>query len=142
MARLLVLQGLPASGKSTYARELLDAYPEGQVVRVNNDDLTEAMFGSAFVRSSDISNMLSRVRSEIIRQAFANHAELVVVDNTNLNPNTVKSLHRLAEKLGVEFEIDDRFLSVSVEECLRRNAFRENAVPDGVIYDMARLLVK
>jgi len=33
--KLLVLQGLPASGKSTYAKKLLADYPAGYALRIN-----------------------------------------------------------------------------------------------------------
>lgn len=140
MAKLLVLQGLPASGKSTYARELLASYPAGYALRVNNDELATMLFGTAFGGGSYSGQLLGKVRADLVRQAFRNHFELVIMDNTNLNPKAVKSLEKLAESCGVEFELDNSFTNVPLAECLRRNATRENPVPENAILEMARFI--
>lgn len=140
MAKLLVLQGLPASGKSTYARELLESNPAGYALRVNNDDLATMLFGTAFGGGEKSGQLLGKVRADLVRQAFRNGYSLVIMDNTNLNPKAVKSLERLAESCGVDFELDDSFTSVPIAECLRRNATRVNPVPEKVIYEMARFI--
>jgi predicted kinase len=140
VAKLLVLQGLPASGKSTYARELLATNPAGSVLRINNDELATMLFGSAFGGGDYSAQLLGKVRAELVRQAFRNHYSLVIMDNTNLNPKGVKSLEKLAESCGVEFELDNSFLEVSIKECLRRNALRANPVPEKVIIEMARII--
>jgi predicted kinase len=140
MAKLLVLQGLPASGKSTYARELLASSPAGYALRINNDDLSTMMFGSAFGGGANAAQLLGKLRADLVRLAFRNGFELVILDNTNLNKKSVDRLRKLAEDCEVEFELDDSFLSVKVFECLRRNALRENPVPDSVIIQMASLV--
>jgi predicted kinase len=142
MKKLLVLQGLPASGKSTYARELLALAEVGTALRINNDELSAMMFGSSFAPSSNSSQLLGKVRAEIIRNSFRLGYELVIVDNTNLSPKTFKSLQRIAEDCDAEFELDNSFLDVPIEECLRRNASRENPVPENVIWEMAKLIRK
>jgi predicted kinase len=140
MAKLLVLQGLPASGKSTYARELLASYPAGYALRVNNDDLATMLFGTAFGGGEKSAQLLGKVRADLVRQAFRNGYALVIMDNTNLNPKAVKALEKLAESCGAEFELDNSFTSVPIRECLRRNATRENPVPEKVILEMARFI--
>lgn len=140
MAKLLVLQGLPASGKSTYARELLANSPAGYALRINNDDLSTMMFGSAFAGGGNTPYLLAQLRVEMVRLAFQNKYELVILDNTNLTKKSVDRLRKLAEECEVEFELDNSFLRVTVNECLRRNALRENPVPDSVIIQMAALV--
>lgn len=140
MAKLLVLQGLVASGKSTYAKGLLSIHPAGYALRINNDDLSTAMFGSAFGGGANTAQFLGKLRADLVRLAFRNGYELVIMDNTNLNPKAVKSLEKLAESCGVEFELDNSFLSVPIAECLRRNALRENPVPEKAIIEMARFI--
>jgi predicted kinase len=138
--KLLVLRGLPASGKSTYARELLASYPVGSAVRINNDELSLMLFGSAYAKSDYSANLLGRVRANLVREAFRNHAELVIMDNTNITAKGVASLRKLAGECGVEFELDESFLDVPLAVCLERNAGRENPVPEKVIIEMSRLL--
>jgi predicted kinase len=137
---LLVLQGLPASGKSTYAKELLAAKPVGSAVRINNDDLAAMLFGDSYARSEYSAQLLGRVRADMVRQAFRSHVQLVIVDNTNLNPKAVQSLERLAASCEARFELDSSFLEVPLEVCLARNATRLSPVPEKVIIEMARLI--
>jgi predicted kinase len=137
---LLVLQGLPASGKSTYAKELLAARPVGSAVRINNDDLATMLFGDAYARSEYSAQLLGKVRADMVRQAFRSHVQLVIVDNTNLNPKTVDGLKRLAASCNARFELDSSFLEVPLEVCIARNATRPSPVPEKVILEMARLI--
>lgn len=143
MKKLLVLQGLPASGKSTYARELLSSSEEGTSLRINNDELSSMLYGKTYTPGdSHASQLLGKIRAEIIRNAFRIGYQLVIVDNTNLSPKTFKSLQRIAEDCDAEFELNNSFLDVPIEECLRRNALRENPVPEKVIWEMAKLIRK
>lgn len=141
MKKLLVLQGLPASGKSTHAKELLALAEEGTALRINNDELSLMLHGRTFTPGdSKASQLLGKIRAEIIRNSFRLGYQLVIVDNTNLSPKTFKSLQRIAEDCDAEFECDNSFLDVPIEECLRRNALRENPVPEKVIWEMAKLI--
>jgi predicted kinase len=141
MRKLLVLQGLPASGKSTYATELLASLDEGTALRINNDDMSRMWYGRTYTPGdSKASQLLGKIRAETIRNAFRLGYELVIVDNTNLSPKTFKSLQRIAEDCDAEFELDNSFLDVPIEECVRRNALRENPVPEKVIWEMAKLI--
>jgi len=141
MKKLLVLQGLPASGKSTHAKELLAFAEEGTALRINNDELSLMLHGRTFTPGDPkASQLLGKIRAEIIRNAFRLGYQLVIVDNTNLGRRTLDSLKSLAEKCDAEFELDNSFLAVPIEECLRRNAMRENPVPEKVIWEMAKLI--
>lgn len=142
MPKLLVLQGLPASGKSTYAKQLLAEYPAGYALRINNDDLATSMFGSSFGGGAESSKLLRKLRTNLIRIAFKNGYQLVILDNTNLVPREVRALEKLSKICGVEFERNTKFLSVPLAECLERNALRENPVPEKVILEMSKLVKK
>lgn len=138
--KLLVLRGLPASGKSTYARELLASSPAGSAIRINNDELSAMMFGTSFGGGRNTAVLLGKLRAEMVQIAFRSGFSLVIMDNTNLTETGLNSLRKLADVAGADFELDDRFLSVPLYECLERNAKRENPVPHSVIIEMSRLL--
>ena len=140
--KLLVLRGLPASGKSTYAKKILADSKVGSVVRINNDELSLMMFGSSYAKYQYSATLLHRIRANIIREAFRNHAELVILDNTNLNKNGLDVLRKLADACGAEFEIDDEFLDVPIEVCIERDAQRANPVGADVIGKMYLQLLK
>lgn len=141
MKKLLVLRGLPASGKSTYARELMASLPKGFAVRVNNDDLSSMLYGVSYQKTAESGKLLFNVRESIIREAFKRGTNLVIVDNTNLSANAVAVLKQLAVECRAVFEVDESFLEVPLSECIRRNALRENPIPESVIIQMAESFI-
>jgi len=78
--KLLMLKGLPGSGKSTYAKTLLE---KGGWVRVNKDDLRAMMHNSKHSSKKEV--MILRVRDLIVKEALERNLN-VVVDDTNFHP--------------------------------------------------------
>lgn len=125
--KLLALRGLPASGKTTYAKELAN---KGWV-RVNKDDLRAMLNNSKF--SKDNESYILSLRDEIIISSLV-QGKNVVVDDTNLDPKHLIAFESIAGEFLADFEI--RFFDVDVQECIKRNRQRPNPVPDKVIYAM------
>jgi len=125
--KLLALRGLPASGKTTYAKELAN---KGWV-RVNKDDLRAMLNNSKF--SKDNESYILSLRDEIIISSLV-QGKNVVVDDTNLDPKHLIAFESIAGEFLADFEI--RFFDVDVQECIKRNRQRPNPVPDKVIYTM------
>lgn len=125
--KLLALRGLPASGKTTYAKELAN---KGWV-RVNKDDLRAMLNNSKF--SKDNESYILSLRDEIIISSLV-QGKNVVVDDTNLDPKHLIQFEGIAAEFMADFEI--RFFDVDVQECIKRNRQRPNPVPDKVIYTM------
>lgn len=119
MARLIITRGLPASGKTTFARKLQPA-----VARVNRDDLRRMLHGDRLY------TQWAEWQVTIVQQAQVEallRAEIdVCVDDTNLRPQTVREWALTASRLGADFEVHD-FTDVPLEECLRRDASRPAA---------------
>jgi predicted kinase len=120
MASLTITRGLPASGKTSWARE------QAGLVRVNRDDLRTMMHGG---RVAD-DTLRGRAEKEVTQ---AHHAAIdalllggaqVVCDDTNLRGRVVRELAELAAKHGASFAVRD-FTDVPVDECVRRDALRE-----------------
>ena len=131
--KLLALKGLPGSGKTTFAKQLVD---DGWV-RVNKDDLRKMLHNSIFSKSNEA--FVLSLRDEIIIRALVN-GKNVVVDDTNLDPK-----HRVQfESIAQEFMADyhEKFFDTPVEECIKRNKLRDNPVPDKVIYTMFERYLK
>ncbi|MEI7999103.1 MAG: AAA family ATPase [Candidatus Omnitrophota bacterium] len=125
---ILMLKGLPASGKSTYAKELVD---KQHFARVNKDDL-RAMINNGKWSDKNEKNII-KMRDMMIGRYTLSGVD-VVVDDTNLDPKHEKQLRELAEKLNVAFCIKE--FKTSIEECLRRDEKRENPVGKKVIWRM------
>jgi predicted kinase len=123
MTRLLITRGLPASGKTTFARKL-----QPQVVRVNRDDLRLMLHGRRLFTQWAEGQVTAAQRAavEVLLRARAD----VIVDDTNLRAKTVREWAELAAKFHATFEVHD-FTDVPLEECLRRDAGRPDDVRVG-----------
>ncbi len=136
MKRVLVLVGLPASGKSTFANNLLLAEP-GCWVRSNKDALRAMAHASHWSKGNE--KFILRLRDQIIMMAMAD-GKNVIVDDTNFG----KHINHIKELVKGEaiVEVNDSFLKVPLEECIRRDALRPQPVGKGVIMQMYRQYVQ
>lgn len=131
--KLLMLKGLPASGKTTYARKLAqDGWK-----RVNKDDLRAMLDDSKWSGKNE--KMVVGIRDDIIRKALGS-GKSVVVDDTNFAPIHKERLHVLANELGATFET--KFFDASLEECIQRDLKRLNSVGKDVIVRMYKEYLK
>lgn len=119
MTRLIATRGLPASGKTTFARTL-----QPSVLRVNRDDLRRMLHGERlFTQWAEAQvTVVQRAQVEALLRARAD----VCVDDTNLRARTLRGWADLAARHGAEFEVHD-FTDVPLAECLRRDAARPAA---------------
>lgn len=127
--RLVALKGLPASGKSTHAKELVK---QGWV-RTNKDTIRAEMFPD-YKHKRDEKKVIKERNRQVIEGLTKR--KNVVVDDTNLNPVHIKELAALARQHNADFEVDDSFLDVSLAECIERDSKREDSVGEFVIRDM------
>ncbi len=123
--------GLPGSGKSTWALEMLADNP-GNVKRVNKDDLRALIDGGKWSRDNE--KFVLEVRDSIIVAALQ-HGKHIIVDDTNFAPPHRERLKTLARENGAEFKVQD-FTHVSIETCIERDLKRQNSVGEAVIRKM------
>lgn len=131
MCKILVLKGLPASGKSTFAKELIRK--DSSFIRINKDDL-RAMFHNS-KHSNSKEGFILKVRDFLIRESIS-EGKSVIVDDTNLNPIHLSRFVQLGIELNAEVEISDEFLKVPLDECIRRDLQRDKPVGEKVILEM------
>jgi len=138
MKKILVLRGLPASGKSTFAKQLVKENPS-LYKRINRDDLRE-MFDSYHL-SRDNEKFAKRVRDLLIKEALRD-GKHVIVDDTNLSQKNINRITQLADehrkKTGEKVEVEVKEFEVSLQEALERDAKREKRVGERVIRKMHR----
>ena len=123
-------KGLPASGKSTWAKEFVAKNPN--FIRLNKDDF-RAMMGGEFSREKE--EIVLSLRDDSMLYALGKNMG-VIVDDTNFNPIHEESIRRIANMRKSEVEI--KFFDVPLSECIERNAKRENPVPEKVIREMSK----
>lgn len=128
MPKLLMLKGLPGSGKSTYARTLVG---EQQYVRVNKDDLRAMLHNSKHSKARE--DQVLKIRDYITRTALA-AGRNVVIDDTNFAPIHEITLRNIAVKTDAQFSTE--FIDTPVEVCIERDLKRLNSVGQKVILQM------
>lgn len=135
MSKIILTRGLPASGKSTWARQLIDKEP-AKWKRINKDDLRSMLDAGKWSKLNE--TFVLKIRDELILRALLEGYN-VIVDDTNLHPKHLERMHQIAnEKLltgTVEVEVKD-FTDVSLDECIKRDRKRENYVGEKVIKQM------
>lgn len=119
MTKMILTRGLPASGKSTFARKLVESDPT--YVRLNRDDFRQMLFGKA-VLDSNGEIAVTIAQHGAVENALKNGMN-VIVDDTNFFARGVKNLLKIAAKYDAEVEFKD-FTDVSVDECIRRDDIR------------------
>jgi predicted kinase len=145
MSTLIMMRGVPGSGKTTRALELISQ--NKGMVRVNRDDIRLELWGlRKGAPANEYEKYRSREKSEIIPERNRRITEAllagksVVVDDTNLTENHEKQLRALAESCDAQFQI--RRLDTPLDKCIRRNAARPDGerVPEDVIRQMQKQL--
>lgn len=139
MKTVTILKGLPASGKSTWAREQVLTKP-GSVKRVNKDELRQMLDAGHWSKGNE--KFVLDMRNNIICNALLD-GKHVIVDDTNLDPKHEKSIRELVKGQGIQIIINDDFLNVPIEECIKRDALRgDKSVGEKVIREMAQRYLK
>lgn len=132
MKTLYMTKGLPASGKSTWAKRRLELIGPGNGKIVNKDQLRAMLDNGHWSKGNE--NFVLQVRDFIIIQTLKQGLH-VIVDDTNLAPRHESALRGIAKNCNAAFELVS-FLDVSLEECLARDRKRPNYVGEAVIMDM------
>lgn len=126
-----MLKGLPASGKSTYARILIeDAKPDNQWKRVNKDDLRAMIDAGQWSKENE--SFVKGTQTDIVISCLTKGIS-VVVDDTNFAYED--KWKEIAEAYGADFEVKyfDTMPSVCIERDLQRG---DKMVGKKVIMDM------
>lgn len=129
MPKIIMLRGLPASGKSTWAKEKTKS---GNYMIVSKDIIREQLGGYTPKREKDV----IKIRNQQIKMGIE-LGKNVIVDDTNLNPIHEKAIRQIAKDLGVAMKINDSFMEITPEECIERDLHRgDKAVGARVIWEM------
>lgn len=131
MIKVEMLVGMPASGKSTYAKQVVAKAPNDWV-RVNNDDLRAMMNGSVW--SADYEKMVTDARNYLIRDALK-RGKNVIIDNLNLNRRHFDDVCKIAKSVNADIQVYEKAFYIEFDEAVARNAARTGAarVPDDVM---------
>jgi len=128
--RIVVLVGLPGSGKSTYLAERGVAGLSSDALRVLlADDIGD----------QSIHDRVFQTLRYLLRQRIAIGRPVTYIDATNLTPDERKPYIGIGKANGCEVEAV--FFDVPAAVCRERNVRRGRVVPDDVMEKMERKLV-
>ena len=126
-----VLYGIPASGKSTWAKTELMRNP-GKYKRVNKDLLRLMLDNDKFDFENE--KFILKIRDRIVESALRRGND-VIVDDTNfpVGGKHFKRMCEIAQKVG-NVRVIEKFFDVSLKDALQRNQNSDrNPVPEDVI---------
>lgn len=131
MAKLLMMRGLPASGKTTRAKEIMRE--AGNMIRVNRDQLRPMLHGDA-KWSGKKEKVTRHVQRAMVKDLLDNEYS-VIVDDTNLRDADRERWSHVARETNAKFEVVD--MDTPYDECVHRDDRREDGVGSHVITSMA-----
>ena len=116
--KIIVLQGCPCSGKSTYAQNVKDEHTEV----VNLDTIRMELGGGKF--SFDNEDKALAIEEKMIRDAITNGQD-AMIDATNLNPKKITKWKALAKELDCPIEF--KMFYIPFSEAMKRSKARKEA---------------
>jgi predicted kinase len=137
MAKVILMKGLPGSGKSTHAKELMRG--GGNFYRVNRDHLREMLYFTEFRGNRE--RMVIDIEQQIVQKLLLDYGSNVIVDDCNLGQKHHDMWKNFLE--GEQFSalrpinLETKFVDTPLEECIERDRRRDRSVGRSVIVGMA-----
>lgn len=138
MARLVVLIGIPGSGKSSLAAQL---QCQLGCLLISTDQIRENLFGDEAIQGSWllIWREVRRQFGVAVEQIRAGRANFAIYDATNTRRRYRREVIALARATGFT-SIVGVWLDPPLEICLQRNRLRARQVPEDIVQRMYRQL--
>ncbi|HEY9747433.1 MAG TPA: AAA family ATPase [Allocoleopsis sp.] len=139
-ARLIILIGLPGSGKTTLAQHLITASPERRLI--STDAIRAQLFGDEAVQGPwlQVWREVQQQFQQSVIQIAQGHIQDAIYDATNTARKQRRRVLTLARSLGFK-DIVGLWLDLPLEVCLARNRQRDRVVPEAVMLRMHRQLL-
>lgn len=140
MPHLMLLVGLPGSGKTTLAAELL--HQQTGACLISTDRIRQQLFGNEAIQGpwlkvwTEVGHQFQRAANQI----ETGQAEVAIYDATNAVRKQRRQAIALARTRGFSV-ITVIWLDTPLEVCLDRNRRRDRQVPEAVILQMHRCLI-
>ena len=127
--KILILIGIPASGKSTWAKDYVRK--NDNYIRVNRDDFRK-MLKNAQLCDLKVEDMITSLMFETINAALLKKLN-VIVDNTNVKR---KYIDAIVERFKYQADINYQVFDISLPKAIERDNARADKVGEGVIRKM------
>lgn len=132
--KIICLRGIPASGKSTLAKE----YVSKGYKKVGKDELRRMINGYSLDNADE--DMIHSIQYKIIK-TFMAFGRNIIIDNTHTKKSYITDLTKdivaINSTVDYDYEIEIVTLDTPLDECLKRNSKRTtDKVPESVIKKM------
>ncbi len=136
---LVLMIGVPGSGKSTWARQLQQL--QSDCLIVSTDRIRAMLFGDETIQGSwfSVQREIRQQLQQAVIQIRGGQARLALYDATNTKRRYRRDLIALVRSIGFT-HITAVWLHPPLELCLLRNQGRSRQVPEAVIHRMDRQL--
>ena len=132
-----MLSGLPASGKSTWAKQYCK--DNSNFIRLNKDDIREELGNQGFSR--EFENKVLQIQRgrglQYLEDGFS-----IIIDDTNFAEKHRTYWEGVANNSKNQIEFEFKYFDVPVDTCVDRDKHREKSIGEGVIRDMYKNYVK
>jgi len=129
MLKIIMTVGAPASGKSTWSKQMIAKEPLDWI-RINNDDI-RAMFNNS-VFSADYEKIITSARTLLIKEALRKNKN-IVIDNVNSNKRHYDEVVKLVKASGKKAFIMEKPFYTDIDELISRDKQRDKSVGEEVI---------
>lgn len=135
MTQLVIMRGLPASGKSTLADSKYKNH-----YYVSRDMMREQLGLDTYLGTPEQESTITKIEEQTVRLALKGGFD-VVVDDMNLRVRYVKRWKQIATDCGAEFVMED-LTDTPLSACLARNEARGLKVPQELIEKLHQRFVQ
>lgn len=125
--KLVLMCGLPRSGKSTWVKKHSKEY-----VVVSPDEIRDKIFGHQFHRNAE---PFVWAFAEGMVRLLLSQGKSVIIDATNLNYETRKTWFDIAIANKVKYDLV--WIKTPLKECIKRNNGSARKVPEDILVRMA-----
>lgn len=127
MQKIFLTVGLPASGKSTWAKAEVAKDPDNWC-RINNDDIRAMLNGAVY--SPEYEKLITETRNFLIREALK-RGKNVIIDNLNISRRHFDDVVKIAKSVNGNFQVIEKPFYVELEEAILRDSKREGKAQVG-----------
>lgn len=123
---IILIRGIQGSGKTTLAKNLVKY--DKNLVRINRDDIRAMLYTEW---SYAFEKVVIKMQLSMVKDALDKGYSVVIDDVSNLNEKTINRLKQTFP--NTEIQLKDICLLTDVNECIKRDALREQPIGEKVI---------
>ena len=136
MNKIIISTGIPASGKSTWAKSVIES--DLSYVRFNRDD-ARAMINSGnpwshfkTVNKNMVEDLVTTLRNSFVISSLETGMN-IIIDETNAESRTFKEVNKLLSNYNFDVIVEEKIFYVDLETALERDRNRTPKVGDDIV---------